>query len=309
VRDLVTLMSDIQAGHGTGGMKSWASKIGASFAPFSGFTNWANAYFDDGRSRNPRAAPLDDFGRRQSLMTQTLRETLNRAKARIPFLSKEVPPRLGFWGQPIFRAPYLFENLLPFQGGQLKTDPKQLEAMGLPANPAQWTDIAYPYTVDAERLSKFIDMVGIDGELVRLGMPLGDHPKQIQGIPLNADQEVKYRRAVNMLTGEAPIIVAGHPFDVRGMTLREALDDLVRQPWYVSAPDIPSADDDKPAMLRRVTDHFRHNLGPKNDFGLAGADLVLFEADNHFAMSVERRAVGIEQLNQDAELRAVLGGQ
>ena len=309
VRDLITLMSDIQAGHGAGGSKAFASKIMASFAPFSGFTNWMNAYFDDGRSRNPSAAPLDDFGRRQSLMTQTLRETINRAKAKIPGLSQSVSPRLGFWGQQIYRAPYLLDNMLPFQTGQLKTDPAKLEAMGLPANPGQWTDIAYPYNVDADRLARFIDTVGIDGELVRLGMPLGDHPKQIQGIPLSPDQEVKYRRAVNLLTGEAPIIVAGKPFDVRGLTLREALDDLVRQPWYVSAPDIPAADDDKPAMLRRVTDHYRHGLGQKNDYGLAGADLVLFEADGRFAQSIERRSVGIEQLNQDAEMRALLGGQ
>jgi hypothetical protein len=140
-------------------------------------------------------------------------------------------------------------------------------------------------------------------------MPLGDHPKQIQGIPLSAEQEVKYRRAVNLLTGEAPIIVGGHPFDVRGLTMREALDDLIRQPWYVSAPDIPAADEDKAAMLRRVADHYRHGLGVTNDFGLAGADLVLYEADPRSAQSVERRAIGIEQLNQDAEMRALLGGK
>ncbi len=308
VRDFIGLLSDISAGHGTSGTKSFASKIAASFVPFSGATNYLTYWTENGQSRNPAAAPLDEFGRRQSLMAMTLRETLQRAKAKIPGLSKDVPARLGFWGQQIYRAPYAFEGLLPFQAGDLKTDPAKLEALNLPANPALWTDIAYPYTIDADRLGRFIDTVGVDGELVRLGMPVGDHPKKIQGIPLDATQELKYRRAVNELTGVAPIIVGGQPFDISGLTMREALEDLVRQPWYVGAPEVKAAEEDKASMLNSVVDHYRHRLGGQNEYGLGGADRLLFEADNRFASSVERRLFGLERLKEDADLQSILGG-
>lgn len=308
VRDFLNLLGDLQAGEGVSGARSWLAKMGASFQPYGAAQRWLNFYFDDGLLRNPAADQLDGYGRQQAMLAMAWKEMINRVKMNTPELSKQVPPRLGFWGQGIFRAPYLMENVVPFVSSKVKWRADRLEAIGVSANPNTWGDLVYPTTMSYDQLEKFTNEVGIDGELVRLGMPVGDHPRDIHGIPLNAKQEAAYRTFINQTPASEPIMVGKNVFDLRGMTMREAMDQLVREPFYLAAPDFEAADDDKGEMLQRVANHYRHGDGVKNEFGLAGADAMLFEADPMFALAIQRQASAVEMMGEDAALQSILGG-
>lgn len=231
------------------------------------------------RSAKPRVTD-PDTGEDVGPILQWLDGMARNIRRRTGAYSGDLPPQRNFWGEEQVMTPGVLVNTIPFYRRDSKVDTDALEAAGLPTAAASWARLQHPYNMDDAQHLAFVQAVGVDGEVVRLGNPLGYHPDAIEGVKLNPEEIDSYVVAVNSIRPErgSMILDDGRPvLSYEGKTMQEAMTELVQTPEYREASDFPDVQDSKVSLLRRVVSFYRHRAEPDVRSGLGGADRLAAE--------------------------------
>lgn len=218
---------------------------------------------------------------------------INRVMQRTPGLSSTLPADMNTWGETrIFEGGLGPDFVSPMWTKDQKYDRKAIASIpGMPEKAYTINDFVgmqVGYDITEETLAKFINVVGINGELERLAMPFSDVGSTLQGAKLTPREESDYKYlqgkgvslrgdgGANMATtiDGASINVGSHTnVDRNGQmffgaepgkwyTLKEALDVTIRTKEYRSLgddPDDPGKEgvDTKAEYIKSIVNHFR----------------------------------------------------
>lgn len=162
-----------------------------------------------------------------------------------PGLSKNLPADVNIWGEEIHYEGGLGPDIVtPIYTNTPKFDIKDLQGKNFPAQieAGRFRDMRVGTDMTVKQHRKFVDVVGIDGELERLNMPLSKPSKRIsvsslkegEGLPveLNHDDYIDLIKLMNTVTE----INEFHP-DRKRMNLKETLDYMIKQEIYAILPD------------------------------------------------------------------------
>jgi len=183
-------------------------------------------------------------------------QTINKIMSRTPGLSDKLPPVVNIWGKDVVSPDAVGPDLLvPIYQHDLKFDKDALAKIeGLPERASQqlnFTGMEVGLDIDIKQHKEFVKVVGIDGELERLGMPLSMPQRRISakgvngisGLPvkLNEEQYVDLVKLMNKV--EDPNT---------GRNMKEYMNHLIKQPEYATAPDDKDAKGSKASILSAV---------------------------------------------------------
>lgn len=183
-----------------------------------------------------------------------------------PGLSSKLPPRVNLWGEPIVLENGLFTGspLEPIASSTVKYDVGKLQKSNLPQTikNGYFNGAMIGRDITPKQFEEFVNITGIDGELERLGVPLSMPNKEISarngqkiiGLPVKMNDEQYFRYMTVLNTIKAPNDADG---ERRSMTLKEALDWLVKQPEYAKLPEAGEAKGAKADVLRMVVKKYR----------------------------------------------------
>lgn len=207
---------------------------------------------------------------------QWLDRMVKSIKARTGQYSEELPPIRNFWGKEQVLTPGVLINTVPIFTRESTIDTGALKAAGISPVPHKWARLRHPYDMDDAQHLAFVQAAGVDGEIVRLGNPMGYHPNKIGGVEMNPDEMDAYVVAANTIRPESgSLIVDGRRvMDYAGMNLHQAMTGLVQTPEYRAASDLADISGSKISLLRKVTSFYRHDANPDRRTGLGGADLM-----------------------------------
>lgn len=275
-------LGDMVANLETGGAQAagnFVAGLAGTVAAPAGL-NWINNTFFEEQRRMSRPSPYDEEGFRADPAMMFAEQMINRVKMRVPGLSPDLPPAMNFWGEAVVIKPGVEVGA---SVSTLKVDEGRLRGAGLPTSPLEWAKLSHPTDMDDAQFTAFVRAVGIDGEMVRLGTPVGPHPTRIMGIEMSGQQRADYASAVNTLTPRSG------PY--RGMTMKDAMEKLVQSRDYMRGSDVPEVANSKIEQLRKLARFYRHDADEDPRTGLGGADRVLVEMWPELARLVyERRA-------------------
>ncbi len=277
--ELSKMVEDMENGTANAAER-FVSRLASSAAIPAGVGFISRSFVEGGEvMRDIGAEPIDDLGFEINPGLQFVEQMINGVKRRTPGLGSDLPPVLDFWGRDVVYKPGFLANFVPMYTSDLKYDPARLEAAGLPRQPDRWARLVHPISITDEQLKAFVKEVGIDGEIIRLGTPTGRHPDKIGGVPLTPWQEWQYVRAVNtdVRPNESVTLPGGEPFRLQYMTLKQALEAVVKTEHYLLAADDPEMKWSKPAILRRIVSYYRHEAETDPRTGLGGADRIMAE--------------------------------
>jgi hypothetical protein len=263
-------LTDMQQGR-AGAVESFLGNLAGSVAVPAGVA-WIGRTVIEGEDvrRAMKSDKLDEAGFAVNPALQFMQEAVNVIKARAPGLGEGLPPQTNFWGEEQIIRPGVGFNMIPVVTSALKHDPKKLEAIGLPAAPNRWAQLNHPGDMTDGQFRDFLKIVGIDGEMVRIGSAVGAHPDRLGGVAMTEQQKYDYVQLVNQM-----VIPMSGPD--RGLTLKAALENLVQSDEYIRASDFPEVSNSKIALLRKKVGYYRHDANEDPRSGLGGADRLLTE--------------------------------
>jgi hypothetical protein len=216
---------------------------------------------------------------------------VNKIKARSPGLGNDLPVLTDFWNKP-WKGPrgFMFD-IFPFYQKDLGYNPSELEALGIP--PVRFGGIPAG-KMGMATFQKFLNIVGPEGEFVRLGTAPAQHGRSILGIPLTPHEHADYVKIVNEMRAEEGswLEVDGVPFlDHSNMTMRETIIAAQKTVEYFQAPDDPEMPNSKPRIINKIVSDYRHDQGrtiinleeilansgmPDALLGLGGTDMQMY---------------------------------
>lgn len=204
--------------------------------------------------------PSDEFAYR------TWEGVIKKVMDATPGLSSRLPPSPNLWGEARSTDNGVFSSspFSPISSSTLKYDVGKLNKTNLPdqVKNGYFNGVQIGRDITLDQFKTFVNVVGIDGELERLGAPVAMPSKQIAakngaqnvGLPvkMNDDQYAKYMKILNALS------VPNDADDQRrSMTMREFMDWTVKQPEYAQLPEDGNARMAKGDILNQVVRKYR----------------------------------------------------
>lgn len=226
---------------------------------------------------------------------QIWERTINKIYGGTPGLSADLPADVNVWGQDIIYEGGLgpdiitpiYTNTPTFDIKDLKGNnfPKQMEA-------GRFRDINVGSDITIEQHKKFVDVVGIDGELERLNMPLQKPRSDISarvngkvvGLPVNLNPGDRID-LVKIMNG-IRVPNEAHA-DRKRMSLKETLNWMIKQPEYAMLPDDGDAKGAKGDLIRKVYNEYK------------GASIELFFQNHPKGQAYFRKSVEMQQKAQN----------
>jgi hypothetical protein len=184
-----------------------------------------------------------------------------------PGLSEKLPPRTNLWGEDVVLENGIFSasSLSPIISREVKYDVNKLRSSNLPdpIKNGYFNGVMIGRDMTLEQFKTFIDIVGIDGELERLGVPVTMPQKQISakngtqniGLPvkMNEEQYYKYMQILNKIS-----VPNEADSERRSMNMRQMMDWAVRQPEYATLPEDGDARKAKGDILNQIAKKYRN---------------------------------------------------
>lgn len=237
----------------------------------------------------------DDILVANSETYQIFNRALKKIYAATPGLSATLPNDVNVWGEEIIYEGGLGPDIVtPIYTNTPKYDVKDLKGKNFPPQieAGRFRDMRVGTDLTVEQHRKFIDVVGIDGELERLNMPLskprGDISARVNGkvvgLPVDLNQED--RIALIKIMNEIKVPNDADP-DRKRMNLKETLNWMISQPEYAKLPDDRDATGAKGDMIRKVYNEYK------------GASIELFFANHPKGQAYFKRSVEMKQKAQN----------
>jgi len=187
--------------------------------------------------------------------------------SRTPGLSDNLPARKNMWGEDVAMENGVFGDgaLSPLYSSKITYDVGKLKKANVPdkAKAGYFYGLRIGQDMTLQQFAEFVNIVGIDGELERLGAPISMPRKQVAalngsktiGLPVDMNDE----QYANLLEIQNAISVTNDADPQRRrMNMKQALDWLVKQPEYAKLPDDPDAQGAKGDMLRSMSGKYRN---------------------------------------------------
>jgi len=183
-----------------------------------------------------------------------------------PGLSDNLPPQTNIWGEPLVMEFGLSPDsrMAPIASSTITYDVKKLRAANVPdaAKAGYFFGLRVGQDMTLKQFDEFVNIVGINGELERLGAPLrkprrelaARNGNKVVGMPVELNPRQYYDFIKTMNTISVP---NDSDPQRRSMNLKQALDWLVRQPEYAKLPDDGNANGAKGDFIRRMSDKYR----------------------------------------------------
>jgi hypothetical protein len=226
---------------------------------------------------------------------QNWERAIKKIYAATPGLSSTLPNDVNIWGEEIIYEGGLGPDIItPIYTNTPKYDVKDLKGKNFPKQieAGRFRDMRVGSDLTIEQHRKFVDVVGIDGELERLNMPLSKPRSDISarvngkvvGLPveLNPDDRIALIKIMN----EIKVPNEADP-DRKRMNLKETLDWMISQPEYAKLPDDRDATGAKGDMIRKVYNEYK------------GASIELFFANHPKGQVYFKRSVKMKQKAQN----------
>ena len=283
------------------GVGSYLTRLASTpFVP--GILEWAGKTVDDSElerrdvrsdiaqinKSERRTNPQAGYDRAWTDFTAMAEETINRIKARMPGMGSDLPARLNYWGVEQKGQSGQLLNTITFYDKNLKIDTAALERIGL--HPTRWTSVPAS-ALSGSKWDTFIDAVGVSGEFLRLGWAPGQHGANIMGVPLTAREQHDYIKAVNKLTPDAGMVTDQDGrivVDYSGLTLKEAMTEMMKSDGYRAANDFKEMTGSKHKLIEQLQSRYRHDANEDFETGLGGADFVVFSLHPGLATRLQR---------------------
>jgi hypothetical protein len=159
----------------------------------------------------------------------------------------------------------------------------------------------------------YTQVVGPDGEFVRLGVPITPHPDTINGVKLTPTENHDFIQWINHVRPDVAAITVGDPdveghagvivesVDLSGMNMREAFQAVIETEAYWNAPDLPEEEGSKAHILRSVTALYRRGVNKDPVTRLGGGERAMFEDPRHLGL-VTRLRIRQRRLNQHRKI-------
>lgn len=191
---------------------------------------------------------------------------VKKIMSRTPGLSDNLPAQKNIWGEDQAMENGIMSDgvLSPLYSSAIKYDVTALKAANVPdkikAGYFYGSRIGEDMTL--QQFSQFVNIVGIDGELERLGAPISKPKKQVSlkngnktiGLPvdINDQQYADYLEIMNNIsvTNEADP-------QRRRMNLKQTLDWIVKEPTYAKLPEDMDGQGSKGDILRLAQSKYR----------------------------------------------------
>jgi hypothetical protein len=217
---------------------------------------------------------------------------IKKIMSRTPGLSDSLPARKNLWGEDqILENGIMGDGVLsPLYSAKLKYDAEALRKANLPtkAKAGYFYGLRIGQDMTPQQFAEFVNIVGIDGELERLGAPISMPRKQIAarngsnqviGLPvdLNDQQYADYLEIMNNIS-----VTNDADPQRRRMNMKQALDWLVKEPEYAKLPDDPDAKGAKGDILRSMQGKYRD------------AAISLFLSEHKDGQALMRRSIELK---------------
>lgn len=240
--------------------------------PLSGFVTREIAGDSTRRTTNPdkfrveKDAWGDDVLVPNGTAYRTWEGIVKKIMSRTPGLSDNLPARKGLWGQDqVMENGVMGDGVLsPLYSSKLSYNVGDLKKANVPdkAKAGYFYGLQIGQDMTLGQFAEFVNIVGIDGELERLGSPINMPRKQIAarngnkvvGLPvdLNDQQYADYLEIMNTIS-----VTNDADPERRRMNMKQALDWFVKQPEYATLPEDPDAQGSKGDMLRSFSGKYR----------------------------------------------------
>ncbi len=226
---------------------------------------------------------------------QNWERTINKIMSATPGLASNLPIDVNVWGEEIRYEGGLGPDIItPIYANTPAYDIKDLKGKNFPKKieAGQFRDVRVGAEMTIEQHRKFVDVVGIDGELERLNMPL-NKPRsdlsarvngKVVGLPveLNPSDRIDLIRIMN----EIRVPNDAHP-ERKHMNLKETLNWMITQPEYAMLPDDRDATGAKGDLIRKVYNEYK------------GSSIELFFAQHPKGQAYFKRSVQMKQKAQN----------
>lgn len=217
-----------------------------------------------------------------------------------PGLSDNLPAMTNIWGEDIRMENGLTPNsrLSPIMSSTIKYDVKALRSANLPdkAKAGYFYGLKVGQDMTLKQFDTFVNIVGINGELERLGAPMrkprrelaARNGNKVVGMPveLNAVQYHDFIKLMNQIS-----VPNDADPERRSMNMKQALDWIVKQPEYAKLPDDMDAKGSKGDILRSYADKYRD------------AATNIFFADHKDGPALLRRSIELKLKAQNTGAR------
>lgn len=183
-----------------------------------------------------------------------------------PGLSTNLPARTNMWGDDIVmeNGVYSSSMLSPISVTKLAYKPEALKKLNLPEpmKNGYFYGMKVGQDLTVDQYKKWVDVVGIDGEMERLGAPVSMPSKNIAaregnkviGLPVKLSD--KEYNALIEIQNKIKVPNDADP-DRRDMTMKEFMNWAVRQEAYAKLPDDADAKGAKADILREISGKYR----------------------------------------------------
>jgi hypothetical protein len=170
------------------------------------------------------------------------------------------------WGNEIMmeNGIYSSSKLSPITTTKLAYNPEKLQKMSLPQpmKNGYFYGMKVGQDLTVEQYNKWISVVGIDGEMERLGAPVAMPKKELAvkegsrniGLPVKLSDEQYYN--FMQIMNKIKVPNDADP-DRREMNMKEYMDWVVRQEAYARLPDDANAKGAKADILREISSKYR----------------------------------------------------
>ena len=211
----------------------------------------------------------DDYGDKilvaDSESYQLWNRTINKIMSGTIGLSADLPGDVNIWGEDIIYEGGLGPDLItPIYTNTPTYDIDDLKGKNMPPaiEAGRFRGVSVGADMTPQQHRKFVDVVGIDGELERLNMPLSMPRRSITArvngktvglaVDMNPADHIDLIKIMNEVR-----VPNGAEGSGKRMTLKETLNWLVKQPEYAKLPDDADADGAKGDMIRKVYSDYK----------------------------------------------------
>lgn len=226
---------------------------------------------------------------------QVWQRAINKIYAGTPGLSAKMPIDVNVWGEEVRYEGGLGPDIVtPIYTNTPHYDIKDLKGQNFPqgVESGRFRGMQVGTDLTIEQHRKFVDVVGIDGELERLNMPLNKPRSDISarvngkvvGLPveLNPSDKIDLIKIMNTISvpNEADA-------NRKRMNLKQTLNWMIKQPEYASLPDDGDAKGAKGDLIRKVYNDYK------------GAAVELFFANHPKGQAYFRKSVEMKSKAQN----------
>lgn len=181
-------------------------------------------------------------------------------------LSKNLPAQTNMWGDDIVmeNGMYSSSKFSPITVTKLAYKPEKLKALNLPEpmKNGYFYGMKVGQDLTVDQYKKWVNVVGIDGEMERLGAPVSMPSRNIAvrdgsrvvGLPVKLDDK-QYRQLIE-IQNKISVPNDADP-ERRYMTMKEMMDWAVRQEGYAKMPDDRDAKGSKGDILNDIARKYR----------------------------------------------------